>query len=54
MVVEFSSLEVGGEISPWLNALNLPHVVISFFELLGAYIAVRLWAPIRLDNKDLI
>ena len=36
------------------NKPPLPHRLIIFFELLGAYIVVRLWTPKRLRNNDLL
>ena len=42
------------KIAPMLKRLNSPRRLISFFELLGAYIGVRLWTPGRQGNKDLI
>ena len=53
-VVEFCSMDVNGEISPRLQGSKSPPRLISFFELLWAYIGVILWTPNRLDNKDII
>ena len=39
---------------PWITGLDSPHRLISFFELLGAYIGVRLWTPSLLCNNDLV
>ena len=44
---------MNGEIPPWIKALKSPRRI-SFFELLGAYIGVRLWAPKRLGKQDLL
>ena len=56
IVAEFPSLEVNEPPPPLprLKGLNSPRRLISFFELLGTYIAVRLWTPSRHGNKDLI
>ena len=53
-VVEFSSLEVNEQIAHWLKGAKPPRRIISFFELLGRYIGVRLWAPNSLCNKVLL
>ena len=56
-VVEFHQLEVGEKRgphpSPWLKWLKSPLRLISFFELLGTYVGVRLWGPSRIGNQDL-
>ena len=41
------------KIPHWLKGKESPHRLISFFELLGAYVGIRLWAPSRLGNQDL-
>ena len=49
---------VGGEVEEPPLAVNKrtpPHNrLISVFELLGAYIGVRLWTPYRICNNDLL
>ena len=52
-IAEFPSLEVGGGISHRLKGPKSPQRLISFFELLGTYFGIRLWAPRRLGNNDL-
>ena len=52
-IVEFPSLEVGGRVFHRLKGLKSPRRLISFFELLGGYLGIRLWAPSRLGGNDL-
>ena len=52
-VVEFHPLEVSAEIFSWLEGLKSALMLISFFELLAAYVGIRLWGPNRIGNKDL-
>ena len=49
-IVEFFSLEVNERIPHWLKGLKSPRRLISFFELLGTYIGIRLCAPNRLKG----
>ena len=43
-------LEVNKRISPWLEGLKGPRRMVNFFELLSAYIGLRLWSPKRLKH----
>ena len=42
------------ETHPLLKGITPARSLISFFELSGAYIGVRLWTPERLRKKDLL
>ena len=52
-IVVFFSLDVNERISPWLKGPKSPHRLISFFELQGTYVGIRLCAPSRLGGNDL-
>ena len=41
------------KIPHWLKGLKSPRSLISFFELLGTYVGIKLWTPSRIGNQDL-
>ena len=50
-VGEFPRLEINDEV-PVVEMNKVPRRLISFFELLGKDVGVRLWTPERLVNND--
>ena len=53
-VCGYFSLGINDEIHHWVKGANSLHRLISFFELLGNYVGIRLWSPDRLCNTDLM